>query len=380
MTKIWKEFFESEKAGGVVILIAAAAALIIANSAAASQYFAFLHAKTLGLSVEHWVNDGLMAIFFFLIGLELKREVLAGELSDLKKATLPIIAALGGVVVPAAIHIALNRGTPFQPGAGIPMATDIAFALGVLALAGRSVPLSLKVFLTALAVIDDLAAIIAIAVLYTSGVSIGYLGGAAAVAAVLVVLNRFLGVRSIVPYLVGGVLLWYFMLNSGVHATIAGVIAAFCVPFSGSGTETPSPAEKLEQFLHKPVAFVILPIFALANAGVVIAADAIGTIDSNMAGIIAGLTVGKPVGIFLFAFAAVQMKLCRLPDRSGWQHILGAGMLSGIGFTMSIFIANLAFPGRADVINSSKLAIVAASVISAAVGLTWLKLTARRSA
>jgi NhaA family Na+:H+ antiporter len=306
-----------------------------------------------------------MAVFFLLIGLELERELVNGELSDPKNALLPIVAAAGGIIVPALVHFGLNHGTPTQAGLGIPMATDIAFALGVLALLGSRVPASLKIFLTALAVMDDLGAIVVIALFYTAEVSIGWLAAALAVFVLLVLLNRMGRVMALAPYLLGGVLMWFFMLKSGVHATIAGVLLAFAIPYSA----------RLEHLLHKPVAFLILPLFALANTGVVIGADwAQALLTSNSLGIVLGLGAGKPVGIVLASFAAVALGLCRLPSSLAWRHVLGAGLLGGIGFTMSIFITNLAFAGEAGLVNGSKMAILAASLVAGVAGFTWLRL------
>jgi NhaA family Na+:H+ antiporter len=326
------------------------------------------------LSIEHWINDGLMAIFFLLIGLELERELYIGELSDFKNALLPIVAALGGLATPALIHFIFNNGTPTQAGIGIPMATDIAFALGALALLGSRVPASLKVFLTALAVMDDLGAIIVIAIFYTAKLSLAYLLGALVVFGVLVALNRF-RVMNLAPYLLGGALMWFLMLKSGVHATIAGVLLAFAIPFTGKEEDEESPSHKLEHLLHKPVAFVILPIFALANTGIVIGADWFQSLfSSNSLGIISGLTIGKPIGITLLSFIAVSVGICRLPLDLNWRHVFGAGLLGGIGFTMSIFITNLAFVGEANVINGSKMAILLASLAAGIMGFLWLKL------
>jgi Na+:H+ antiporter, NhaA family len=316
-----------------------------------------------------------MALFFLMIGLELERELYNGELSDLRNAVLPVFAAAGGVAVPALIHLSLNAGSPTQAGIGIPMATDIAFALGVLALLGSRVPASLKIFLTALAVIDDLVAIVVIAVFYTAQLSVWYLAGSLAVWGLLIALNRFGRVMSIAPYLIGGALMWYLMLRSGVHATIAGVLLAFAIPFSAKEDDAESPSHRLEHFLHRPVAFVILPIFALANTGIIIGSGALDSLTtSNSLGIIGGLLLGKPIGITLLAFAAVTFGLSRLPLDLNWRHVFGAGLLGGIGFTMSIFITNLAFPGEAEVINSSKMAILAASLVAGACGLFFLKL------
>ncbi|GGC10569.1 hypothetical protein GCM10011572_35000 [Pseudoduganella buxea] len=287
---------------------------------------------------------------------------------------LPIVAAAGGIVIPALIHFLFNRGTATQAGIGIPMATDIAFALGVLALLGSRVPASLKVFLTALAVMDDLGAIIVIAVFYTADLSFLYLLGAFAVFAGLLATNRVLRNISLWPYLLGGALMWFLMLKSGVHATIAGVLLAFAIPYSSTEDDVTSPSHRLEHVLHKPVAFLILPVFALANTGIAIGAGwAQELLSANSLGILLGLVLGKPVGIFLFSFGAVLLGLCRLPLDLSWRHVLGAGLLGGIGFTMSIFITNLAYTGAAGVINASKMAILLGSLVAGTLGFLWLK-------
>ena len=358
-----------------MLIVCTVISLLLTNSAVGGNYLGFWQSYAGGLSVEHWINDGLMAIFFLLIGLELERELQNGELSNLKNAMLPIFAAIGGVALPALIHFALNNGTATQAGIGIPMATDIAFALGVLAILGSRVPASLKVFLTALAVIDDLFAIVVIAVFYTAELSMLYLTGSLAVFGLLLVINRYFGVMSLLPYLVGGVLMWFLMLKSGVHATIAGVLLAFTIPFSAKEDDEESPSHKLEHFLHKPVAFIILPIFALANTGIIIGSDWYHSLaEANSSGIILGLVVGKPIGITLLSFIAVAAGICRLPLDLNWKHVFGAGLLGGIGFTMSIFITNLAFTGNAAVINASKMAILVASLTAGTIGFVWLKL------
>ena len=377
LTRSFTEFFESEKAGAVVLLACTVVSMVIANSAAGPDYLQFWQIKVAGLSVEHWINDALMAIFFLLIGLELERELYVGELSNLRKALLPIFAAIGGIVVPAGIHVFLNNGTPTQAGAGIPMATDIAFALGALALLGSRVPASLKVFLAALAVMDDLGAIIVIAVFYATNFSLAYLLGAIGVFLALVIANHF-RVMRLLPYLLGGALMWFLMLKSGVHATIAGVLLAFAVPFSGRNGNEDSPSHRLEHLLHKPVAFIILPLFALANTGVVFDPQWQESLASpNSLGILTGLVVGKPLGIFLLAYMAVKVGLCRLPDDLGWRHVFGVGFLGGIGFTMSIFITNLAFGGEPALINASKMAILIASLMAGVAGMLWLSLFSR---
>lgn len=375
LSKTFTNFFDSEKSGALLLIVCTAISLIIANSIIGADYLSFWHLPIGGLSVEHWINDGLMAIFFLLIGLELEREFYNGELSDFKNALLPIFAAIGGIALPALIHFILNNGTPTQAGVGIPMATDIAFALGVLALLGNRVPVSLKIFLTALAVIDDLGAIVVIAVFYTAKLSLVYLVGAFAVFGFLFALSRLFRVMNLIPYLMGGALMWFLMLQSGVHATIAGVLLAFTIPFTNKEDDEKSPSHKLENFLHKPVAFVILPLFALANTGVVMGGDWVhGLATPNSLGIIFGLFIGKPMGITLLSFLAVSIGICRLPLDLTWKHIFGAGILGGIGFTMSIFITNLAFSGESDVINVSKMAILLASLTAGTGGFLYLKL------
>lgn len=374
LSKTFKAFFDSGKSSGILLIICTVISLLITNSAFGKNYLDFWHLYLGGLSIEHWVNDALMAIFFLLIGLELERELYEGELSNFKNALLPIVAAIGGLATPALIHFVLNNGTPTQAGIGIPMATDIAFALGVLALLGSRVPASLKVFLTALAVMDDLGAIIVIAIFYTTSLSTIYLFAAIVVFGILILLNKS-RVMSLIPYLIGGVLMWFFMLKSGVHATIAGVLLAFAIPFTGKEDDETSPSYKLEHFLHKPVAFIILPIFALANTGIVIGADwASSLTTANSLGVIGGLVIGKPIGITLLCFIAVTIGICKLPLDLNWKHLFGAGLLGGIGFTMSIFITNLAFVGQTEVINSSKMAILLASLTAGTVGFLWLKL------
>ena len=373
LTKSFVAFFDSEKSSGIVLIVCTVISLLMANSPIGANYLSLWKMYIGGLSVEHWINDGLMAIFFLLIGLELKRELYKGELSNIKNALLPIFAAIGGIVVPALIHLAFNYGTPTQSGIGIPMATDIAFALGVLALLGNRVPASLKVFLTALAVMDDLGAIIVIAIFYTAKLSTIYLFGAIVVFGILFLLKKA-QVMSLIPYLLGGVLMWFFMLESGIHATIAGVLLAFAIPFSDIEEDETSPSYKLESFLHNPVAFVILPIFALANTGIVIGADWLQSLTTpNSLGVLGGLIIGKPIGIALMSFTVVAIGICRLPLDLNRKHIIGAGFLGGIGFTMSIFITNLAFTDS-HIINNAKMAILLASLTAGTIGFVWLKL------
>lgn len=374
MTDTFEKFVRSEQSGAALLVGCTALALALTNSAVGESYLSLWHVRVGGLSLAHWVNDALMALFFLMIGLELERELYVGELAEPKKALLPIVAAIGGMLLPASIHYLLNAGTATQEGFGIPMATDIAFALGALALLGKRIPTALKVFLVAFAVMDDLGAIIIIAVFYTAQISVGYLLSAIAVWFALMALNR-MRVMSLVPYLAGGAVLWFFMLKSGVHATLAGVMLAFAIPFSNS--RGVSPSHKLEHMLHVPVAFGVLPLFALANAGIVIGASWPQDLASaNSLGVIAGLVLGKPIGVSLFCALAVLGGLCRLPPELRWPHVIGAGMLGGIGFTMSIFISNLAFGAEPEIVNASKMAILAASLGSGVLGLLWLRLTA----
>lgn len=375
LSNTFREFLQSGQAGGILLIACTAISLLLANSDFGDIYLHFWHTQIAGLSVELWVNDALMALFFLLVGLELKREMISGELSSLKTALLPAIAAAGGVILPALIHYGFNGGTPTQPGVGIPMATDIAFALGVLTLLGKRVPASLKVFLAALAVMDDLAAIVVIALFYTSQLELLYLLGALVVMLALYLMRRVLRWRSLLPYLVAGAILWVCMFKSGVHATIAGVLLALMLPHTGQQDDTSSLSERVEHALHKPVAFLILPIFALANTGIVIATDwATQLASHNSLGIIIGLVLGKPIGIVLFSLGAVALGVCRLPLDLALRHLIGAGLLGGIGFTMSIFITNLAFAGQTDIINASKMAILCASLTAGVLGFVWLKL------
>lgn len=355
------------------MIAATVISLCLANSGWATGYIGFWEQPVGSHSLVHWINDGLMAIFFLLIGLELEREIFIGELRDLKTASLPIFGALGGMVVPAAIFLALNFGTETQAGAGIPMATDIAFAVGILSLLGSRVPASLKVFLTALAVIDDLGAILVIAIFYTDDLSLANLGMALGIWALLFALGKFFKVRNLVPYLIGGVAMWYFMLHSGVHATISGVLLAFAIPFGDGGEKATS--HRLQHFLHKPVAFLILPLFALANTCIPIASGwENNLLTLSSLGIIAGLAIGKPLGIWLFAFLGSKSGLCRLPFGLKWKHIFATGFLGGIGFTMSIFITLLAYDDI-KIIDDSKIAILVASLLAGATGFALLKAT-----
>lgn len=380
LSNTFKAFVESEKSSGALLVFCTAVSLLLANSTFGPSYTAFWHISAGGLSLEHWINDALMAVFFLFIGLELERELYSGELSNLRRALLPMFAAIGGSVVPALIHFSLNAGQPGQAGFGIPMATDIAFALGALALLGNAIPASLKVFVVAFAVFDDLIAILIIATFYTEQLSVVFLMAALAVFCLLLCLNRLFRVMSMVPYLLGGALMWFLMLKSGVHATIAGVILAFAIPFSHKAEDVASPSHRLENFLHKPVAFIILPIFALANTAIVFGGDWMQGLSSpNSHGIIAGLIIGKPLGIVAFCFLGVASGVCHLPKDLGWQQVIGAGFLGGIGFTMSIFITNLAFAGNIHTIDASKLAVLLASLCAGVFGFLWLRFVGKRA-
>lgn len=369
LTKLFNEFFESEKAAGFLLIGCTVISLLLANSAWGESYIGFWHYKIGDYSLEYWINDGLMVIFFLLIGLELEREIYKGELSDIKSALLPVFAAAGGMLVPAGIYLLFNYGTPEQPGAGIPMATDIAFAIGILSLLGKRVPISIKIFLTALAVIDDLGAILVIAFFYSKGLDLTNLGISLGIFAFLLVLNR-LKVHILWIYLVAGVAMWYFMLHSGVHPTITGVLLAFAIPFGTGGKKTIS--YKLQHALHRPVSFFILPVFALANTCIVIESGWADDLLSNGSlGIFFGLLAGKPIGIMLFSLLAILLGLASLPAGVKWKHIGAVGLLAGIGFTMAIFITLLAFEDQRHITNA-KIAILIASFVAAVVGLLIL--------
>jgi NhaA family Na+:H+ antiporter len=418
-----QEFVHSSASSGIVLMLAALAALALANSPLADQYDALLH-TTIGITAGpfelsetllHWINDGLMAVFFFLVGLEIKREVVVGELSDLRAALLPIVAAVGGALVPALIYTATNFGGPGASGWGIPMATDIAFALGILALLGDRVPFALKVFVTAVAIVDDLIAVLVIALFYSGGVDFLALGIGLALLLFLFMANR-LGIRTVLFYVVAGLVVWLAFRQSGIHATVAGVLVAMTIParnridpstfvtrargilerFEQSPPETShmltdevqqasileledaceavqAPLQKMEHTLHKWVAFGIMPIFALANAGVALSPESVTQGAPTVPlGIILGLVLGKPVGLLLASWLAVRVGAVSLPQDVGWGHLVGAAFLAGVGFTMSLFIASLGF-GEGPLLASAKLGILAASVIAGSVGYVLLR-------
>ena len=380
ITRLFKDFFDSEKAGGFILIGCALISLLVANTSIGNGIPEFLHSYVdlsfgglkLGHTVEEWVNDGLMTIFFLLVGLEIERELYEGELSSFRNAILPVVAAVGGMLFPALIHYSFNAGTETVSGFGIPMATDIAFALGVLSIAGKHVPVSLKIFLTALAIIDDLGAIAVIAIFYNEDFAATWFFAALAIFLLLYGLGR-VKIYALWVYLIGGVIMWYCMMKSGVHATISGVLLAFAIPFTRDDDSNPS--YHLQHFLHKPVSFIILPIFALANTGLVLH-EGLGEkmFENNNLGIILGLVLGKPLGIILFSWLLVRARWSNLPSRVTWKHLLGAGMLAGIGFTMSIFISNLAFKDP-ELIQFSKIAVLTGSLFSCLIGLIFLYFT-----
>ncbi len=415
------EFFRQEAASGIVLIISSLIALILANTnIGIAQHFPQLWENTFSITIgdlelnktlSHWINDGLMALFFLIVGLEIKREVLEGELSSIRQASLPMIGALGGMLVPALLFVLINTGTPTAGGWGIPMATDIAFALAIVNLLGNRVPLALKIFLTALAIVDDLGAVLVIAVFYTQTIEWGYLMAAGGVLLGLGLLN-WGGVRVLSLYLVLGLVLWYFTLKSGVHATIAGVLLALVIPYRtrlidpanvqlrlgtmkrliGEKNFVPrdfseeledlsqqigSPAQRLEHVLHWPVAFVIIPLFAFCNTSIRFDPATLGQLTDPLAmGIMAGLLLGKPIGIVLLCYGAVRLGWAALPAGVQWQQLIGVSILAGIGFTMSIFITLLAFAGQPALQDGAKVAILLASLVAGLLGYFLLKLSA----
>ena len=368
-SSLWRDFLDSETAGGILLMAAAALALIAANSPASDIYFSTLQAKVIGLSVGHWINDGLMAVFFLLVGLEIKREVLGGQLSTWPRRVLPGLGAIGGMVVPALVYLAFNLRSPEAiRGWAIPTATDIAFALGVLAMLGARVPPSLKVFLTALAILDDLGAVLIIALFYTADLSPPALAAAGALTAVLALLNR-LGVRALWPYLALGAGLWGATLQSGIHATIAGVVLALCIPMGQSDDVGSSPLHRLEHGLAKWVGYGIVPVFGFANAGV--SFSGLGpsvVLQALPLGIAFGLLIGKQIGVFAAVWAAIRVGMAERPEGATMAQIYGVAILCGIGFTMSLFIGGLAFGARPESFDAVKIGVLAGSLLSAIMG------------
>ncbi|BBD01093.1 MULTISPECIES: Na+/H+ antiporter NhaA [Sphingobium] len=371
-----RRFLDAQSSAGLVLMGAAAAALIIANSPLGPGYEALLHLYIGPLSLGHWINDALMAVFFLLVGLEIKREMLDGQLSSWSRRVLPGIAAAGGMIAPALVYVAFNQGASVH-GWAIPAATDIAFALGVISLLGSRVPASLRIFLTALAIIDDLGAVVIIAFFYTADLSVIDLAAAGGVVAALVALNRF-KVRRLSPYLLLGILLWVLVYRSGIHATLAGVVLALTIPMDRTparpDSETKSPLHRLEHFLHLPVGFLIVPIFGLANAGVpVLSLPAEALAAPVTLGVALGLLMGKVIGVFGFSMLAIRLGFADLPAHASRLQMLGVAFLCGIGFTMSLFITLLAFPGEALLQSEAKIGILAGSFLSGIIGYAILR-------
>ena len=383
ITKGFISFFKLEAASGIVLLFAAVIALIISNSELSNLYFStlerylFIGINNFGLklSVLHWINDALMAIFFFFVTLEIKREFLQGELSNIKQALLPIIAAVGGMVVPALIYVFINLGDgETLKGWAIPSATDIAFSLGVLSLLGKRVPLSLKVFLTALAIIDDLGAIVIIALFYSGDLSIKYLSLMLLAFIILLVINKF-NVKKFLPYLIMGIFLWDFTHNSGIHATIAGVLLAMTIPHRKKDKDF-SLLIKVEHAISPYVAFGIMPIFAFANAGVSLEGLSFSSLlDKVPLGIVLGLFVGKQLGVFVFSLISIKLKIAQMPSNTSWYNFYGVGVLTGIGFTMSLFVGNLAFAESMQYMDGVKIGVLTGSLLSTLFGYFLILLT-----
>ncbi len=372
LKNILNAFLKSNKISGLILILCTIFSLILSNSQLGEDYIDFWNSNLMGKSLGFWINDVLMTFFFLLIGLELERELYTGELSKIKDAILPLFAAIGGMLVPAIIYIGFNGGNEYSSGFGIPMATDIAFAIGVLALLGKRVPTSLKVFLLALAIFDDLGAILIIAFFYSKEIVLSNLLIALGIFAVLIFLN-YKKVHKLYPYLIGGAIMWYFIYNSGIHPTITGVLVAFAIPFRKS--KEVSCSRRLELFLHNPVSFFVIPLFALANTAIRIEGDFSSTIlQPYSIGIILGLFLGKPFGIWLMSLIGVKLKLCTLPIGLKFKHIFSVGIIAGIGFTMSIFITLLAF-NDITIQNNAKFSILIASLLAAITGLITLKLT-----
>jgi len=375
--KPFRDFFRSEQIGGIILIFSVLVSLSIANSALGEGFENLLSTKLgysssnlqLEYSLSQWINDGLMAIFFLLIGLEIKREIIEGELSSPRKAAMPIFAALGGMFIPAGIYFIFNSNLETISGWGIPMATDIAFALGVLSLLGKRVPASLKVFLAALAIVDDLGAILVIAIFYTNELHLMQLLYSAGIMSLLITMN-YLGVKRLFFYIIPGLFLWYFIHHSGIHATIAGVLLALTIP--SNPVKRTSPLEHLEHLIVRPVNFLIMPIFALANTNIQFENKMLDGLTSPLGlGIIFGLTIGKPLGVTLFSWLAVKSGIASLPSRASWKHVIGLGLLAGIGFTMSIFIALLSFSNPIYNVEA-KFSILVASILAGVSGFVFL--------
>lgn len=380
--KVFKEFVKSSNFGGLLLFLCVILSLIIANTSLSESLQNILDYKFgiendylhLNYSTSMWINDGLMAVFFLLVGLEIKREIVEGELSSPKKAIVPILAAIGGAIVPALVYVFFNSGEASASGWGIPMATDIAFALAVISLLDKRIPISLKIFLAALAIVDDLIAILVIAIFYSSGIDLTYLGYSGIGLIILIFMNRF-QVKNPYLYLIPGIFIWYFIHHSGIHATIAGVLVAMTIPTNDTAIE--SPLERLEHALVKPVNFLIIPIFAFANTNITIENEMIQGLTSPLGlGIGMGLIFGKPIGIVLSAFICSKFKIGQLPEGSNFKHIIGIGLLAGIGFTMSIFISNLSFSDSIFV-EEAKLAVLCSSLIAGILGFILLRSTKR---
>jgi len=383
LTIYFKKFFSNSQASGIILIFCVFISLLIANSPAAEGFQNLLD-KEIGTHIFHltypvsiWINDGLMAIFFLLVGLEIKREMVEGELSSFKNASLPIFAAVGGMLVPAVIFSVFNSGTEYSNGWGIPMATDIAFSLAIISMLGSKIPNSIKIFLAALAIVDDLGAILVIAIFYTEQIHWMYLFLSLGVTVMLFVFN-FLKVTKLIFYIIPGLFLWYFLHHSGIHATIAGVLLAFSIPTNASTVKI-SPLEKLEHKLHIPVSFLIMPVFALANTNIAFNSSMAEGLTSTLGlGIILGLIVGKLIGINVFSLIAIKLKISSLPQNSSWFQMAGVGLLAGIGFTMSIFIALLSFKGQIEIQDEAKFAILIASFIAAILGFIILNISSKK--
>jgi Na+:H+ antiporter, NhaA family len=378
---LMRRFFDSEASAGMILMGVTVIALTVANSPLADTYFAVLKTYVLGLSVLHWINDALMAVFFLLVGLEIKREMLDGQLSTWPRRILPGIAALGGMIAPALIYLAITRNEPqLHHGWAIPTATDIAFALGMLAILGSRVPKSLTIFLTALAILDDLGAIIIIAFFYTSDLSLAMLGAAALCLLVLVAFNRF-GIVSLLPYLAVGAILWFFVLKSGIHATLAGVALALTIPLHANPKKTraeDAPLHRLEHALHGWVAYAVIPIFGFANAGVSLSGLSLDAVLSPLPlGIAMGLFIGKQLGVYAFSYGAIHLGFADVPAGATRAQCYGVALLCGIGFTMSLFIGALAFPDQPELSDATKIGVLMGSALSALAGYIVLSLAPR---